>query len=396
MIHYNNITDSRPWTIALFITIFFIGQYLPAEDQLTLVKQVPNGMLCLLDGERQVLILKGTPEEMGKAHGVLMKDQIQQMYMRILLVAAGYYVKQHDSFFVRIKEIQKRTKPYIPDRFFAEGQALAKGSGMDLAKIDQINSFPELFHCSGVAVRGKATLDGKVRHVRVLDYMRDIGLQKFATLIVYLPHNLNCWASVSYPGFIGTVTAMNREGVAMGEMGGRGEGKWDGLPMAFLMRRVMEECKTVSEALMLMKSGPLTCDYYYILSDRYGSMAAVEAIAKSEKPVLSLKPGEADPRLPGALEDIVYISNPGKHADTLYQQLKKYYGRIDSKTFRDIIKCPVAASSNLHNAIFEPESLNIFFAEAGVDTPACDERYFETNINTIVDFYHKNKQKGNQ
>ena len=46
---------------------------------------------------------------------------------------------------------------------------------------------------------------------------------------------------VTYAGFVGSVTGMNAEKVSIGEMGGKGMGHWDGVPMAFLMRMVLEE-----------------------------------------------------------------------------------------------------------------------------------------------------------
>ena len=44
------------------------------------------------------------------------------------------------------------------------------------------------------------------------------------------------WNTVTYAGFIGSVTGMNAERVSIGEMGGRGMGHWDGTPMALLVR----------------------------------------------------------------------------------------------------------------------------------------------------------------
>ena len=59
--------------------------------------------------------------------------------------------------------------------------------------------------------------------------------------------------SLGYAGFIGTVTAMNEKGLAIGEMGGRGEGDWDGMPMSFLLRDVMERADTVDAALAILR-----------------------------------------------------------------------------------------------------------------------------------------------
>ena len=53
------------------------------------------------------------------------------------------------------------------------------------------NLFPEHFHCSGVALRGKATADGHVLHARVLDYMTEIGLQNNACVTVFMPEKRN-------------------------------------------------------------------------------------------------------------------------------------------------------------------------------------------------------------
>ena len=49
------------------------------------------------------------------------------------------------------------------------------------------------------------------------------------------------FVNVTYAGFVGSVTGMNAEKVSIGEMGGKGLGHWDGVPMAFLVRMVLEE-----------------------------------------------------------------------------------------------------------------------------------------------------------
>lgn len=341
-----------------------------------------KGLLCRYQ-RKNILFVAGSPEEMGTAHGTLLAREVKQVYERILLVAAGYLVNRNDWFFTRIDEVMKRNAPYLSRRYLDECNALALAAGMPGRAVREINFFPEMFHCSGVAVRGKAS-GGEVVHARVLDYMRDIRLQKSALLIVYMPDRGNAWAGVSYAGFVGTVTAMNERGLAMGEMGGAGYGKWDGLPMAFMMRRVMEECSTVAEALELMRSVPLTCDYYYVLSDRNGDMAAVVAIAG--QPLRTTGPGEQHPELPPVPEDTVFISG-GERAGVLSKRLHENFGRIDARKMIEIIKRPVAMKSNLHNAVFLPQSGDLYFADAGADTPACDEPYVKVNLREMIDFY---------
>ncbi len=358
---------------------------------LRLVKKVPNGLLAKLDGERNVVVLEGSPEEIGRAHGDLLKENVVMMRARIYAAGAIASLKKGMSFFQKTDEAIERSRPFVPKRFYDEMDALADSLGIERKDVYRLNNFMELFHCSGVAARGKATKNARVLHARVLDYVRDIGIQDDATIFVFIPKGRNAWLSVSYAGFVGTVTAMNEKGLAIGEMGGAGEGKWDGLPMAFMMRRVVEECETVEDALTLMKSTPLTCDYYYVISDAKGNMAAVEAIAEAEKPVAVARPGEVIDRLPGALDDVVYISS-GDRAKALYDALKNNYGKIDVEIMKNIIKRPVAMDSNLHDAIFAPESLDVWCAEAGKNTPACDEPYLKINLKETIEFY-RNEMK---
>ncbi|NTU89040.1 MAG: hypothetical protein HGA54_03905 [Actinobacteria bacterium] len=80
------------------------------------------------------------------------------------------------------------------------------------------NLFPELFHCSGFAIFGKATVDGHLYHGRILDYLRGMGLEQNAVVMVFRPDRGNAWVNVGYAGFIGSVTAMNEKGIAIGEV----------------------------------------------------------------------------------------------------------------------------------------------------------------------------------
>jgi hypothetical protein len=43
----------------------------------------------------------------------------------------------------------------------------------------------------------------------VLDYLRGIGLEQNAVVMVYQPDYGNAWVNLGYAGFIGSVTAMN-------------------------------------------------------------------------------------------------------------------------------------------------------------------------------------------
>jgi len=344
-----------------------------------------RGLLARHQG-KTILVVSGTPEEMGKAHGSLLGPQVRYLVDRVLYgVGAIDSVQTGVWFLDQMEEIHRRAQPFIPDRYFAEMDALAQAAGLSQRDGRFANLFPERFHCSGVAVRGKASQGGRIIHARVLDYMRDINIQGCATIQVFIPEGRNAWMSAGYSGLIGTVTAMNEKGVAVGEMGGRGEGDWDGMPMTLLLREIMERANTVQEALDILKSTPRTCEYYYVFSDKTGDLAAVRAVPQE---VLVLRPGEQHPLLPHVPEDTVFIS-ADERAKTLSQRLQLFYGKIDVPAMIDIIKRPVAMSSNLHNAIMLPEILDMWVADAGRTTPACDERYVKVNLQEVLDLYRR-------
>lgn len=342
-----------------------------------------HGLLCNTQG-KYILMVSGTPEQMGAAQGALLGSMMKKLVERtVYLVGTADTFRTGVWFFDRMADIERHTLPHMPPRFMAECDALSKAVGIAQRDGRYANLFPEEFHCSGVAVRGKASAGGKVIHARVLDYMRDIDLQQAAVVQVFMPEGRNKWISHGYAGFVGTVTAMNEKGLAIGEMGGRGEGQWDGVPMSFLLRDVMERAATVDEATAILKTSPRTCEYYYVISDRTG---AIRSAYCTPQKMLTLEAGEQHPLLPPVPEDSVLISG-GDHAKALSRQLQENYGKIDVPKLIEIIKQGVAMKSNLHDAIFLPETLDMWFADAGKSTPASEEPYAHVNLRELIQFY---------
>ncbi len=102
--------------------------------------------------------------------------------------------------------------------------------------------------------------------------------------------------------------------------------------------------------------------------------------------MLVLGPGQQHPQLPLVPEDTVLISGDDR-AKLLSRRIVENYGRIDVPKLIEIIKRPVAMQSNLHDAVFAPETLEMWFADAGRSTPACDEPYARVNLRELMEFY---------
>ncbi|MBN1910841.1 MAG: hypothetical protein JW818_13935 [Pirellulales bacterium] len=368
----------------LFALLCFVP-VLCADDMpaLTIVNQTDHGLLAASQG-KLFLFVEGTPHQMGTAHGTLLAEKARKLTERVLyVVGAGDSLYSGKWFMDQMAEVERRAGPHIPKRFIDECDALAKAAGVSRRDGRYANLFPERFHCSGIAVRGKATKDGHVYHARVLDYFTEINLQDEAVVTVFMPKGRNAWMSQGYAGFIGTVTAMNEKHLAVGEMGGGGEGQWDGMPMSLLLRDVMERASTVDEAVEIIRRTPRTCEYYYVLSDK--NRAMVGLYCTPEKVEL-LKPGQQHAKLPKIPEDTVIVSGFDR-AEVASRRIQESFSQIDAKRLIEIIRQPVAMRSNLHNAVFAPETLDMWFADASRTRSACDEPYAHCNLKSLLDFY---------
>jgi hypothetical protein len=340
-----------------------------------------KGRLEMVDGTR-VLFLKGTPEEMGRQQGVLLRKEISALVDRILYgVGVGSSFDKGRWFFGEIESAQKRLAPFMDERYLREMDAMAGAAGLRREEVRLANFFPELFHCSGFALFGKATEGGHMYHGRVLDYLRGLGLEQNAVVMVMQPDQGNAWVNVGYAGFIGSVTAMNEKHIAIGEMGGRGEGHWDGKPMAELVREVMEKASTLEEAVDIMRKGPRTCEYYYVISDAKAKRAV--GIAATPEKFETIWPGQSHPLLPHAIPDAVLMSG-GDRYEELARRVQAGYGKFDAAAARELMKRPVCMPSNIHCALFEPDTLDFWVANADSQNVAAHARFTHYNLAELL------------
>jgi hypothetical protein len=344
-------------------------------------KKVEHGELRWIDGQR-VALLQGTPEQVGQAHGQLLKDETQRCIDSVIYSFGTVQTIRTGRWFRHeLESAYKRLSPHIPENHKRETAALAAALEMDPQLAQTINVFPELFHCSGFAVFGKATADGKLYHGRVLDYMTTIGLQDSATTFVIAVDGKIPFVNVGYGGFIGSVSGMNARAISLGEMGGRGEGKWDGAPMATLMRRALEECSTLDEVMALWKNSPRTCEYYYVFAD--GKTNRAVGVAATPENIEFVLPGQAHPLLGEGIPDAVVLS-AGDRLEKLRGRVKERYGQLDAAGGQWLMCRPVAMESNLHNVLFVPQDGVLYVANANHELPAAERPYVKLDMHQLL------------
>jgi isopenicillin-N N-acyltransferase like protein len=371
--------------VALLLVVLLGTSPATRAETKTLARCGP-GFLEEVDGYR-VLHVKGEPYEIGYQQGALLRDDIRENVRFLFEVKAKEIklefggVKLLDPKRV-IKGIVAQQRKYVPERFFDEMRGIADGSGVDVEDIVIANFIPELFHCSGFAISGSATKDGTLYHGRILDYGCDWRLQEHAVLTVALPRGKIPFVNVTYAGFIGSVTGMNAERVSIGEMGGRGMGHWDGVPMGFLVRMVLEEADTLGRGISIFHDNPRTCEYYFVIAD--GETGKAVGLEASWNAFGVVEMGESHPKLPHALKDAVVLSAGDRYKE-LIRRVENGLGTFDAESARHLMDRPVAMKSNLHSVLFETTTTRFWVANASKDgKPASEQPYHAFELRDLV------------
>jgi uncharacterized protein (UPF0548 family) len=349
-----------------------------------LVAAEGRGYLETVNGCR-VLHLKGSPDEMGYQHGVLMQDAVRENVTYLLENAAEETVEFLGMKMSRdaiARALVETFKDKVPERFVQEMQALARGSDLPEWKVVGTNLIPEFMHCSGFALLKEATAAGKLLHGRVLDYGVDMRLQDHAVLMIVEPDGHIPFVNVSYAGFIGSVTGMNLEQVSIGEMGGGGVGMWDGIPMSFLVRMVLEEARSLEQALDVFRNHPRTCEYYYVIADARANTAA--GIKATPTDLDIVRPGEHHVLLPTPIANTVLLS-AGDRYGHLVRGTQAGYGAFTAESAIRLMDAPVAMKSNLHNALMIPEDGVLYVAHADTHkNPAWKQPYQRFDLHALM------------
>jgi hypothetical protein len=372
------------------------------------IERFGKGFLEERDGQK-VLHLVGTPYERGEQHGKLLKEQVQK---NLSLFLEGAKPKEQNERAALFKPAIPKLLQYIPQNLIEEMKGVAKGAEVPYEKILTLNLFPEMFHCSAITVKGNATKDGALYHVRVLDYAIGKGLQSCAILMVAEPDTGHAFLNVTYAGFVGSVTGMNAEKVAVGEIGGQGYGSWEGVPMAFLIRKILEEAGSLDEAKAILQNTPRTCEYFYIISD--GKNSSSTGVYATKEQIQFIEPGTNYSLLaigqkigteclsPATLQENAWqtvvlranqtvgalilkqpneclvmtgLTHPERYP-VIAERLAQNFGSIDAQVLQQVIQGPAGKDSNLHNAIFLPEKLKVWVSHASTNgEPAYAQPY---------------------
>jgi hypothetical protein len=233
-----------------------------------------------------VLVVAGTPEEMGEQAGVLAVRPAAGLLGQFkgFLKDRGW-----DKAYPLLIGMSNIMLPQFPRDHLAELGAVAKHSGFERDLFVFVNTIPDvtkLGGCSTLVVEAGRSATGAPLFGRNLDWPPFGPLHEYTLVTVYRPAGKRAFAAIGLPGLLGCVSGINDAGLALAlneiTEAADGSPRFDprGTPLLLAFRRVLEECATVGEAEKLLRSVRRTTYACLTLCDRSGG-AVFEITPKS-------------------------------------------------------------------------------------------------------------------
>jgi isopenicillin-N N-acyltransferase like protein len=220
-----------------------------------------------------VLILAGTPEEMGHQASALTGDVVKKLavYPRKLLeqrTRKNPQPAEGKDRLAKCLEMCDSLLPQLSDDHRREMRAALEQLGADRNLGLLGNLLPDVyrggFACSSMVVEADHSGTGGPLFGRNLDFYTLNLLGKYSLVTVRRPNGKHAFVSIGFPGMFGCLSGINDAGLALAvhevfvSRDGGSLFNPKGEPYTFCFRRILEECTTVAEAEKLLRSAQRT------------------------------------------------------------------------------------------------------------------------------------------
>lgn len=310
-----------------------------------------------------VIVVSGTPYEMGLQQGKLIREEATQMINSLLQkVQTAGPERASDA---HLDAAWNAIAPHTDDRFKEELRGFAEGTGLPLKTLQRAHALPVVmdYSCSGIAAWGAATKDGHLYQTRNLDWTMELGAQDFPCITVYIPKQGIPHVNITFAGFLGANTGINAKGIVLSEMGDS-PGKdypfeMNGVHFTTLFRQVMYDANNLDEAIDLFKQAKRIKKYHYVVGDG-SSRQAVKMLAHAPDLVIWRDNDPADELAPAVMKNLVY-QDEGRGA---FQPLQKVYGKIGAEEMRDIACQIPIKGGNILDVVYDATALEFWVSYA--------------------------------
>ncbi|UCH33684.1 MAG: hypothetical protein JSV65_14085 [Armatimonadota bacterium] len=328
-------------------------------------EQVNGRTYMLGEGADAVRVIEvwGSPYEMGYAHGYLVRDELKDYWSTFFGVIKGA-MGATDAQLDYAWDVMSR---HISDEFKEEIRGLAEGADVPEQWARWMHIIPDLswITCSYYAAWGKAVPDDHLYQIRALDYWMEAHVQDKPAIIVWRPSKGYPLVTASWIGFVGVITGMNAEKIAISEIGdsfGEDQKQLDAEPWVFMARRVLQYTDNLDDAIAVVRDSVRPSSYDYLIGD--GELLDARQMTTG-KTLFKLYDWRETPHSSPPVEDVVYTCMEVKTDDwneSMHQQLLKNYGNLTAETGMGIMKA--VGTGDLHAVAFDVTGLKMWVANA--------------------------------
>lgn len=327
-----------------------------------------------------VFTAAGSPGEIGTSYGKLILAQ-----NRDLIASLPQFLKRMGlaKYLAFIEKAGGELIGHADGHHVAELRAAAKAGGMtyrDLVIVNAMADLHKLGGCSTVVVEAARSRTGAPLFGRNFDWPPYKNMHRRTAVLIYKADGKNKVAAVSLPGVLGVISGMNDKGLclttnAINKSGDKSKPLDPaGVPLAYLYRKILEECGTVDEAEKLLRAA------------KRSTYAAVTVCDRAGGAVFEITPAGVVRR--GPVEGVSVCTNhfigKGTAVDFDCWRLKKLKPLQDPKGASR--KLGVAAVkkqlagvgqwiATLQSMVFEPAAMRLHLALAKDGQPATGQPY---------------------
>jgi hypothetical protein len=336
---------------------------LPAEEVRAYTPAVREGGELRYVQGIPVLIVQGSPEEMGRQQAALIGSTIKRlMGLPRLMIEYG-----REGGWAAASEAAQTVMGHAAERHRRELASLAEALGAKdagksgLAVGNVLAELRRFERCSALLIEPPRSATGEILFGRNYDYPTYGLLDNLSLVTIYRPKGYHALASVGYPGSIGVLSGMNDAGLAVACLDS-GPAKDDsprfdarGAPMLLTFRRLLEECTTLAEAEKLLCATRHTTWFNLAACDR--KQAAVFEI--TAKQVVTRRPEDHLVAATNHFRSPELITN--KRGNDRYEKLVKHGKQKEPLTWSDVARALHDARMRVtvQSMIFEPGTLTL-------------------------------------
>jgi isopenicillin-N N-acyltransferase-like protein len=316
-----------------------------------------------------VVVVRGTPYEMGKRLGELTrKDAVEFVHTALELVQAGDPKRFSNE---SLDAAWKAVAPHTDPRFTDELRGLSGGTGLTMDDLHRAQALPVLadYACSSIAAWGAATKDGHLYQTRNLDWELHITAQDHPCIVVYIPNEGVPHVNITFAGCIGANTGMNAKGIVLSEMGDSPGSdypyKINGTHFTTLFRTVLYDSDSLEKAVGIFKSADRIKKYHFVVGDGTHKKA-VKMRAHAPNLVVWTDNDPTDELAPHVLKDVVY-QDEGRGA---FHPLQQMYGKIGGPDMIGVAcKIPIKGA-NVLDVVYDATALEFWVSYAKKEVEA--------------------------